>query len=324
MSSENVMSKSGQIITFCFGWYFCSMMTLFMNKYYLQPEGTGLGGSTGSLAMAQMLTSLVTGGLNYYREGPDSRKEPVRQADFLRQMCIVGVLRFGAVTLGLIALGRLAVSFTETVKSSAPFVTVVTSFFILGQRTTWMENASLVPVVLGLALCSYTEVSFNQIGFIAAMSTNCVDCVQNVYSKKLMTHYTATQLQFYATCAALVVQLPAWFLTNEFSYEVVPTYTIGFLLVDGIFFYLQSITAYKVVALVTPVAMSVANCVKRAILIWLSTFVFGNPMGANTIFVTFMLISGVMGYNYVKSLPENKSGTDLPVRVDGKRDPAKR
>ena len=131
--------------------------------------------------MAQMLTSLVTGGLNYYREGPDSRKEPVRQADFLRQMCIVGVLRFGAVTLGLIALGRLAVSFTETVKSSAPFVTVVTSFFILGQRTTWMENASLVPVVLGLALCSYTEVSFNQIGFIAAMSTNCVDCVQNVY-----------------------------------------------------------------------------------------------------------------------------------------------
>jgi hypothetical protein len=41
--------------------YFCSMMTLFMNKYYMQKEG--LNGSSGSLAMAQMVTSFVTGGL---------------------------------------------------------------------------------------------------------------------------------------------------------------------------------------------------------------------------------------------------------------------
>jgi hypothetical protein len=46
-------------------WYFCSMMTLFMNKYYMQPKG--LNGSGGSLAMAQMLTSLVTGAFKVKR-----------------------------------------------------------------------------------------------------------------------------------------------------------------------------------------------------------------------------------------------------------------
>ena len=113
--------------------------------------------------------------------------------------------------LGLIALGRLAVSFTETIKSSAPFVTVVTSFLILGEKTSFLETISLLPVVLGLALCSFTEVSFEQIGFLAAMSTNVVDCMQNVYSKKLMNYYTATQLQFYATAS------PSWRLCTLFT-----------------------------------------------------------------------------------------------------------
>jgi solute carrier family 35 protein E2 len=283
---------------FLFSWYFCSMMTLFMNKYYLQKEG--LGGTTGALAMAQMLTSLVTGGINFYAEGVDKTKPTVSSSTFYQQMVVVGLMRFGAVTLGLIALGRLAVSFTETVKSSAPFVTVVFSFVILGERTSWTEFLSLMPVVLGLALCSFTEVSFNQIGFIAAMSTNCVDCMQNVYSKKLMTYYTATQLQFYATSAALVVQLPAWVAMNGIAISIPPMYNIGYLIVDGIFFYLQSITAYRVVALVSPVTMSVANCVKRAFLIWLSTLAFGNAVGMYNGLGTLMLISGVMGYNYVK------------------------
>jgi hypothetical protein len=46
--------------------------------------------------------------------------------------------------------------------------------------------------------------------------------------------------------------------------------------------------------------MSVANCVKRAFLIWLSTLAFGNAVGIYNGLGTLMLISGVMCYNYVK------------------------
>ena len=55
---------------------------------------------------------------------------------------------------------------------------------MLGERTSLMVNLSLVPVVGGLALCSATEVSFTQLGFFAAVFNNCIDCVQNVFSKK--------------------------------------------------------------------------------------------------------------------------------------------
>lgn len=48
-------------------------------------------------------------------------------------------------------------------------------------------NLSLLPVMSGLALCSLNELSFDLIGFLAAMTTNVTECVQNVYSKMLIS-----------------------------------------------------------------------------------------------------------------------------------------
>lgn len=106
--------------------------------------------------------------------------------------------------LGLVALNYVAVSFTETIKSSAPMFTVLISRFILGkysknfffklfnftfvgEQTGLYVNLSLLPVMSGLALCSINEVSFEIRGFIAAMATNLTECLQNVYSKMLIS-----------------------------------------------------------------------------------------------------------------------------------------
>ena len=39
----------------------------------------------------------------------------------------------------------------------------------------------------GLALCSANELSFDSRGFIAALATNLTECLQNVYSKMLIS-----------------------------------------------------------------------------------------------------------------------------------------
>ena len=46
-------------------------------------------------------------------------------------------------------------------------------------------NVALIPVMGGLMICSATELSFDMIGFLAAVTNNVIDCVQNVFSKKL-------------------------------------------------------------------------------------------------------------------------------------------
>ena len=49
-------------------------------------------------------------------------------------MAVVGGLRFSTVILGMFALDYLPVSFTETVKSTAPAFTVILSRLILGKK----------------------------------------------------------------------------------------------------------------------------------------------------------------------------------------------
>ena len=56
-----------------------------------------------------------------------------------------------------------------------------------GEHTGLYVNLSLIPVMGGLALCSVNEISFDLRGFIAAMATNVTECLQNVYSKMLIS-----------------------------------------------------------------------------------------------------------------------------------------
>ena len=72
-----------------------------------------------------------------------------------------------------------------------------------GEETSWSVQFSLIPVAAGLVMASATELSFNATGFGAAALCNCIDCIQNVFSKKLLrSRYTPVELQFYTSAAA--------------------------------------------------------------------------------------------------------------------------
>ena len=265
--------------------YACSGATLFGNKHILST----LNCDPNVLAMSQMCWTAFFGALKMY--GPrlcglgkevttPHSSQPLQ--NFVVDMVAVGLMRFATVMLGLVSLKFVAVSFTETVKSSAPFFTVIFARMMLGERTSTMVNLSLLPVVGGLALCSVTELSFNYVGFFAAVANNCIDCVQNVFSKKLLsTHYNYINLQFYTSAGALLLQLPlmlynhagalsrqetAW--SNELALS---------LLLNGIAFHLQSVMAYAVMGLISPVSQSVRCTRIRAEIGWFDTPSRGSP-----------------------------------------------
>ena len=84
------------------------------------------------LGVMQMVATLLCGYAMMVWEGKDVNT--VKSAGFVKHMAIVGGLRFCTVLAGLLALNYVAVSFTETVKSSAPAFTVVISRLILGEE----------------------------------------------------------------------------------------------------------------------------------------------------------------------------------------------
>ena len=259
---------------------------------------------------------------------------------FVRDMSIVGVLRGLTVVLGLIALEHVPVSFVETIKSTAPAFTVVFAKLILQERTATPVMLTLIPIVAGLILCSASELRFDTIGFVAAVMNNCADCVQNVMSKRMLAHLKPTQLQFYTSVAALAWQSPfvvrdATGLIRKWIHpmgdpdmedilmpeeNIIPnteddhvTAVDGgslhhgmsltkLLIIDAIFYHLQSVSAYCTMGCMSPVSQSVANTLKRAILVWASILYFGNPVTNSGILGIIMVVSGVFLYNHVRRI----------------------
>ncbi|CAK8532253.1 unnamed protein product [Lathyrus sativus] len=70
------------------------------------------------------------------------------------------------------SLGKVAVSFTHTIKAMGPFFSVILSAMFLGERPTPWVIGSLVPIVGGVALASVTEASFDWAEFWSAMASN--------------------------------------------------------------------------------------------------------------------------------------------------------
>nr|XP_036855820.1 solute carrier family 35 member E2A-like isoform X1 [Manis javanica]XP_036855821.1 solute carrier family 35 member E2A-like isoform X1 [Manis javanica]XP_036855822.1 solute carrier family 35 member E2A-like isoform X1 [Manis javanica]XP_036855823.1 solute carrier family 35 member E2A-like isoform X1 [Manis javanica]XP_036855824.1 solute carrier family 35 member E2A-like isoform X1 [Manis javanica]XP_036855825.1 solute carrier family 35 member E2A-like isoform X1 [Manis javanica]XP_03685582 len=256
-------------------WFFFSFCTLFLNKYILSL----LEGEPSMLGAVQMLSTTFIGCVKIfvpcclYQHKSRLSYPP----NFTMTMLLVGLMRFATVVLGLVSLKNVAVSFAETVKSSAPIFTVIMSRMILGEYTGelidtvvgLLVNLSLIPVMAGLALCTATEMSFNILGFSAALSTNIMDCLQNVFSKKLLSgdkyRFSAAELQFYTSAAAVVMLVPAWVFLDlpvigrsgksfRYSQDV-----ILLLLVDGVLFHLQSVTAYALMGKISPVTFSLAQ-----------------------------------------------------------------
>ncbi|OBS80833.1 hypothetical protein A6R68_20968 [Neotoma lepida] len=277
-------------------WFFFSFCTLFLNKYILSL----LEGEPSMLGAVQMLSTTLIGCVKIFvpcclHQHKTRLSYP---PNFVMTMLFVGLMRFATVVLGLVSLKNVAVSFAETVKSSAPIFTVIMSRMILGEYT----------VMGGLALCTATEISFNILGFSAALSTNIMDCLQNVFSKKLLSgdkyRFSAPELQFYTSAAAVALLIPAWTFFMDvpvigksgksFSYS---QDIVLLLLTDGALFHLQSVTAYALMGKISPVTFSVASTVKHALSIWLSIIVFGNKITSLSAIGTILVTVGVLLYN---------------------------
>ncbi|XP_061592659.1 solute carrier family 35 member E2A-like [Cololabis saira] len=298
-------------LTYLLLWYFFSFCTLFLNKYILSL----LEGEPSMLGAVQMLSTTFIGCVKMFVPcclyKHKSRTE--YPSNFVMIMLFVGLMRFTTVVLGLVSLKNVAVSFAETVKSSAPIFTVIMSRLILGEYTGLWVNLSLFPVMAGLALCTATEISFNMLGFSAALSTNIMDCLQNVFSKKLLSgetyKFSPAELQFYTSAAAVIMLIPAWVFLLDipvigksgksfiFNQDVVLL-----LLFDGSLFHLQSVTAYALMGRISPVTFSVASTVKHALSVWLSIIVFSNHITLLSAAGTALVFVGVFLYNKARQL----------------------
>jgi len=282
-------------------WYFWSGCTLFLNKYLIDLTD----GDATLLSCVQMTCTIALG---YFAKTWSMGMYPIEQSPnrltiFSKDVIFIGCLRFSTAFLGLYALKYVEVSFTETVKSTAPAFTLVLSSLLLGEKTTRMMKLSTLPVMAGLALCSATESSFNLDGFIFALATNISECLQNVLSKKMLSlhkvKFNPGEIQYATGLASVLAQVPTFFLfATVQAWNDMTTLPRAFLyILNGIFFHFQTLSAYALMDAISPVTHSVANTLKRALLIWISVIVFKNHVTLYSGLGSAIVFIGVLLYN---------------------------
>lgn len=321
-------------------WYFFSAVYNIYNKKAL--NCLGLPWFVATVQMGTGLLLFTPLWLSKFREFPTSNfSELLEVFGYMKSVALYQTLTHIS---GVIALGSGVVSFTQVIKASEPVFTAGISAIFLKQFLPWQVYTTLIPICVGVAIASTTEISFSWYCLLAGITANIFAAARGVFGKTQMCGDTSCLEQlspenYYAilTILSFVMLMPAMafieggqilavlkgastymrdsggFLTSLFQQPSLHALNsrnhfqgLLYSLFSGILFYLYNEVSFKALNKVHPVTHAVSNTVKRIVIILSSVIVFNNKMTPSGIFGTTLAISGVFLYSITQQLYKDK------------------
>lgn len=231
-----------------------------------------------------------------------------------KELAPVGLWASLAHAFSVMALGAGAVSFGQIVKAGEPVFAAATNAILLKDIDHPMVYAALLPIIGGVGLASLKELSFTWTALIAASAANQAAAFKNVVSKGVMGKPWAKALgpqNTYAvvTILALFFTLPfvAIFDLKTFGAVYAQVTEMGtgaevlkYSFFSGLSFYLYNEASFLALSRLSPVTHSVANTLKRVVIIVASCIVFKTPMSLLGAIGSGVAILGTLLYSLAK------------------------
>merc|ERR1711988_818152 len=242
------------------------------------------------------------------------RDKPNMTSDNWKELSPVGLWASLAHAFSVLALGAGAVSFGQIVKAAEPVFAAATNAVLLKDIDHPMVYAALIPIIGGVGLASLKELSFTWTALIAASLANQAAAFKNVVSKGVMGKPWAKALgpqNTYAvvTIVALLATLPfvAFFDLKDAKavYDQVTKAGTGndvikYSALSGLAFYLYNEASFLALSRLSPVTHSVANTLKRVVIIAYSCVVFNTPMTTLGAIGSGVAVGGTLLYSLAK------------------------
>ena len=242
------------------------------------------------------------------------RKKPELTTENWKELSPVGLWASLAHAFSVLALGAGAVSFGQIVMAGVPVFAAATNAVLLKDIDHPMVYAALLPIIAGVGLASLKELSFTWTALIAASLANQAAAFKNVVSKGVMNKPWAKGLGPQNTYSvvnilALLATIPLVLAFD--AKDFVPVYNqvmkmgtandvLKYSLGSGLAFYLYNEASFLALERLSPVTHSVANTLKRVVIIVASCIVFKTPMTTIGAIGSGVAVGGTLLYSLAK------------------------
>ncbi|KAK1065971.1 hypothetical protein LTR12_010447 [Friedmanniomyces endolithicus] len=249
------------------------------------------------------------------------------------------------------AMSRIPVSLVHTIKGLSPLMTVVAYRAFFDIRYSTPTYLSLIPLTLGVIMACATSFRGNLIGLLYAFGSAILFVTQNIVSKTIFNEAAKAEadgtpvgrrkpdklnLLCYSSAMAFLITCPIWLWSEGFS--IAADYfhdgsidlrqrpgsldhgrlALEFIF-NGTFHFGQSLVAFVLLGMVSPVTYSVASLIKRVVVIMFAIVWFGNPMttiqglGFLLTFVGLYLYDRTSDAAKADKRAREKAGSDVPL-----------
>ncbi|KAI8897882.1 triose-phosphate transporter family-domain-containing protein [Globomyces pollinis-pini] len=202
------------------------------------------------------------------------------------------------------ALTYISVAFSHTIKALSPLFTAFLYKVLYNVNHSMNVYMALLLLTSGVVLVCASNLKFNLIGFLCSLGSTFIFVLQNIVSKKIFNEAALSQMttrkidkinmMFYANSIALMIIFPIWFYAEGWSLlltnELPSVHLLFLLLLKGLTHFCQSILAFSILAMCSPITYSIASLVKRIFVITASIIYFADAVGfiqASGIALTF-------------------------------------
>ncbi|OIW04497.1 hypothetical protein TanjilG_13879 [Lupinus angustifolius] len=214
------------------------------------------------------------------------------------------------IVLGNVSLRYIPVSFMQTIKSFTPATTVVLQWLVWRKYFDWRIWASLIPIVGGILLASFTELSFNMFGFCAALFGCLATSTKTILAESLLHGYkfdSINTVYYMAPFATMILAIPAILLEGNgilewLSIHPYPWSALIIIFTSGVLAFCLNFSIFYVIHSTTAVTFNVAGNLKVAVAVLVSWLIFKNPISYLNGVGCAVTLVGCTFYGYVRHM----------------------
>lgn len=215
------------------------------------------------------------------------------------------------------------VSMVHTVKALSPIMTVLINRFVFNSKYTMVTYVTLMPLILGIMLTCYNpkhledELLYYKSGLTYAFISMLIFVVQNISAKKSLTYTDGPKnlplsksrlnkkvdkltILLFCSIIGFVFTSPFYLyleLRNpRFSLYQLTPYTIFLIVFNGFSHFLQSLLAFQILGSISPINYSIANIMKKIIIILVSFLWEKQSISYNQGYGILLTITGLYCY----------------------------